>query len=90
MQLSHEPRIEHLFPVSPLVRVMNVASNECCLHSHYLATGLHATIYSIKVILATFLFEISYFDIKIKARLPYYVKMLNLVSSMMGRVETGG
>jgi hypothetical protein len=40
-QVSHVPR----FAVSPLVRVMNLLpSSGRCLQSHYLATGLHATI----------------------------------------------
>jgi hypothetical protein len=46
-QLSHGKHREHLFPVSPLVRVKNLLpSNEHCLHSHYLATGLYATLWS--------------------------------------------
>jgi hypothetical protein len=47
-QSSHEPFREHVFPVSPLVRVMRLLpSNGCCLQSHYLATSLHATKYFI-------------------------------------------
>jgi hypothetical protein len=45
MQLSHRLQREHRFPVSPLVRVRDLLpSNRCCLQSHYLATGLHATL----------------------------------------------
>jgi hypothetical protein len=44
-QLSHGPRKEHCFPVSPLVLVRNLLpSNERCLRSHYLAKSLHATL----------------------------------------------
>jgi hypothetical protein len=43
MQLSKGPRREH--PRNPLVRVRNLLpSNGHCLQSHYLATGLQATI----------------------------------------------
>jgi hypothetical protein len=43
--IRHGPRREHQFPVSSLVRVRNLLpSNGRCLQSHYLATGLHATI----------------------------------------------
>jgi hypothetical protein len=45
MQLSHGPHREDLFPVSLLVCVRNMLpSNGHCLQSHYLATGLHATV----------------------------------------------
>jgi hypothetical protein len=41
------------FPVSPLVRVRNLLpSNGRCSQSHYLATGLHPTIYCSMLILA--------------------------------------
>jgi hypothetical protein len=44
-QLSHGPRREHLFLVNLLVGVRNpLPSNGRCLQSHYIATGLHATI----------------------------------------------
>jgi hypothetical protein len=44
-QLSHGPRREHLIPISPLLRVRNLLSiNDRCLHSRYLAMGLHATV----------------------------------------------
>jgi hypothetical protein len=44
----HGPRREHLFPVSPLMRARNLLpSNGRCLQSHYLATGIHATIETI-------------------------------------------
>jgi hypothetical protein len=40
-QLSHGPRREHRFQVSPLRRDRNMLrSNKRCLQSHYLATGL--------------------------------------------------
>jgi hypothetical protein len=49
MQLSHEPRREHRFPLSPLVHVRNLlrplSSNDHCLESRYLATGLHAAVF---------------------------------------------
>jgi hypothetical protein len=42
------PRREYRFPITPLVRVTNLLrslpSNGRCLHSYYLATGLHARI----------------------------------------------
>jgi hypothetical protein len=41
MQLSHEPRREHRFPVRNLL--WSLPSNDHCLQSHYLASGLHAT-----------------------------------------------
>jgi hypothetical protein len=45
-QLPYGRRIEHRFPVSPLVRVRNLLpSNWRCLKSRYLATGIHATIW---------------------------------------------
>jgi hypothetical protein len=41
-RFSHAPRREHLFPVSPLVRVRNLlCSNGCCLQSHYFMTNLY-------------------------------------------------
>jgi hypothetical protein len=47
-QLLQGPRREHRFQVSLLVSVRNqlrpLSSNGRCLQSHYLATGLHATI----------------------------------------------
>jgi hypothetical protein len=46
-QVPHGPRTERRFQVSPLVRVRNLLpSNGRCLQSHYLATGLHATVFS--------------------------------------------
>jgi hypothetical protein len=45
-QLSHGPRREHSYPVSPLVHVKYMLpSNGFFIHSHYLATGLHAPLY---------------------------------------------
>jgi hypothetical protein len=44
MQLSHGPHREYLFPVTLLVHVNLLPSNGHCLQSHYLATGLHATL----------------------------------------------
>jgi hypothetical protein len=45
-QLSHGPRSECRFLLSPLMRVRNLLPNNGhCLQSHYLATGLHATIF---------------------------------------------
>jgi hypothetical protein len=44
-QVSHGLRREHRFQVSPFMRVRNVLpSKGGCLHSHYLAKGLHATV----------------------------------------------
>jgi hypothetical protein len=43
----HGPHRAHRFLVSPLVRVRNLLpSNGRCLQSHYLAAGLHATVFS--------------------------------------------
>jgi hypothetical protein len=45
-QLQYGLRREHLFLVSPLAHVMNLLpSNGRSLQSHYLATGLHVTLY---------------------------------------------
>jgi hypothetical protein len=47
-QLSHGPRREQLFSVSPLVHVRNMLpSNGRYLQSHYLATALRTTFYFI-------------------------------------------
>jgi hypothetical protein len=43
--LLSKPHRKHRFPVSPLVHARNLLpSCRHCLQSHYLATGLHATI----------------------------------------------
>jgi hypothetical protein len=48
MYLSHGQHTEHRFLITPLVRVRNLLrplpSNGHCSQSHYLATGLYATV----------------------------------------------